>query len=338
MNTNDAASAALLDMLTGYWRTQIIYVAAKLGIADLLEGGPRMSDELAVSTGTHAPSLYRLLRALANIGVFGEDENGRFGLTPIGRCLVSSTPGSMHARAIASGEEWYRAWGDLLYSVKVGETAFDRVFEVSFFQYLAQNTAAAAIFNEIMTASAGQAAAATIAAYDFSWAKMIVDIGGGHGVLLASILNANPHAHGILFDTPQVTEGAVTHLVAAGLIERCEVVAGDFFEAVPNGGDVYLFSWIIHNWDDERSIAILKNCHRAMPTGARLLLIEQVIPPANEPSLSKLYDLHMLVLFGSRERTEDQYRALFDAAGFRLTTIIPLALVPRRSIIEGVRV
>jgi SAM-dependent methyltransferase len=336
MTTNDTAPATLLHMLTGYWITQVIYVAAKLGIADLLERGPRTSDELAMSTGTHAPSLYRLLRALANLGVFEEDETGYFRLTPIGQCLVSSTPGSMCARAITGGEEWYRAWGDLLYSVQTGETAFDHVFGVPFFQYLTQNAAAATIFNDTMAASTAQAAAAVIAAYDFSWAKTIVDVGGGNGTLIASILNANPQARGILLDTPQVTESARTRLVAAGLAGRCDVVAGDLFEAVPSGGDVYLLSWIIHDWDDERSIAILKNCHRAMAPDGRLLLIEQVVPRANEPSMSKLYDLHMLVLAsgGGRERTEVEYRTLLDTAGFRLTTIIPTQ-VPR-SIIEGV--
>lgn len=335
MRTNETTPATtLLHMVTGHWVTQAIYVAAKLGIADLLKGGPRTSEELAMSTGTHAPSLYRLLRALANIGVFEEDETGCFGLTSIGQCLASNAPDSMRARAMVSGEEWYHVWGDLLYSVQTGQTAFDHVLGVPFFQYLAHNDATAAIFNKTMTASSAQVAAAVVAAYDFSWAKTIVDVGGGHGSLIASILNANPQARGILFETPEVTDGATTHLVAAGLAERCDVVAGDFFEAVPSGGDVYLLSFILHDWDDERSIAILKNCQRAMAPDGRLLLIEQVIPHANEPSFSKMYDLHMLVLMGGRERTEAEYRMLLHAAGFRLTTIIPTQ--SPRSIIEGV--
>jgi SAM-dependent methyltransferase len=334
MTTNDTAPASLLHMLTGYWITQVISVAAKLGIADLLERGSRTSAELARSTGTHAPSLYRLLRALAHLGVFEEDETGYFSLTPIGECLVSSTPGSMRARAISGGQEWYRAWEDLLYSVQTGEPAFDHVFGVPFFQYLVQNAAAATLFNETMAGSAAQAAAAIRAAYDFSWAKTIVDVGGGNGTLIASILNANPQARGILLDTPQVTDSARTRLLAAGLAGRCDVVAGDFFEAVPSGGDVYLLSFILHDWDDERSIAILKSCQRAMAPDGRLLLIEQVIPHANEPSFSKMYDLHMLVLMGGRERTEDEYRMLLHAAGFRLRTII--ATQSPRSIIEGV--
>lgn len=334
MTTNDTAPAVLLQMLTGSWTTQIIYVAAKLGIADLLEQDPRTSDELAMSTGTHAPSLYRLLRVLAHLGVFEEDETGSFRLTPIGQCLVSSTPGSLRARAIIGGEEWYHAWGDLLYSVQTGETAFNHVFGMPFFQYLAQNDAHATLFNETMAGSAAQAAAAVIAAYDFSWARTIIDVGGGDSTLIASILNANPQARGILFDRPQVIESARTRLVAAGLAGRCDAVAGNFFEAVPSGGDVYLLSWIIHDWKDEHSIALLKNCYRAMAPGSRLLLFEQVVPGANERSLSKLYDLHMLVLIGGCERTEDQYRTLLDTAGFRLTRIIPTQ--SPRSLIEGV--
>jgi hypothetical protein len=333
--TETTPATTLLHLVTGYWGTQAISVAAKLGLPDLLKGGPRTSEELARSTGTHAPSLYRLLRALSNIGVFEEDETGCFGLTPLGQCLVSNAPDSMRARAIVSGQEWYRAWEDLLYSIQTGQTAFDHVFGVPYFNYLAHNATAATIFNQTMTASSAQVAAAVGAAYDFSWAKTIVDVGGGHGSLLVSILKANPHARGILFETPQVSEGAKTHLVAAGLAERCEVVAGDFFEAVPGGGDVYLLSFILHDWDDEPSIAILKSCQRAMAPDGRLLLIEQVIPHANEPSFSKLYDLHMLVMHGGRERTEAEYRILLQAAGFRLRSII--ATSSPRSIIEAVQ-
>jgi O-methyltransferase domain/Dimerisation domain len=338
MDTSNTTRATLMHMLTGYWSTQVIYVAAKLGIADLLEHGPKTSEELAISTGTHAPSLYRLLRALANLNVFEENEAGYFSLTPIGLCLVSSTPGSMRARAIIGGEELYSAWGDLLYSIQTGDSAFDHVFKMPFFQYLAQNEDAATNFNNMMAGSAVQAAAAIIAAYDFSWARTIVDVGGGDGTLIASILNAHPQARGILLETPHVAESARRRLVAAGLSERCDVVVGDYFRAVPDGGDIYLLSWIIHDWDDERSISILKNCHQAMQSGGKLLLLEEIIPGVNETSMSKLYDLHMLVMMtdgGGRERTEAEYRKLLANAGFRKTTIIPTTLP--RSLIEGTR-
>lgn len=206
MNPSNNERATLMQMLTGYWTTQILYVAAKLGIADLLEHGPKTSDELAISTGLHALSLYRLLRALASMNVLEEDENGSFRLTPLGQCLVSSTTGSMRARAIIGGEELYRAWRDLLYSIQTGDSAFGHVFEMPFFQYLAQNEDAGTNFNTMMAGSAVQAAAAIIAAYDFSWAQTIVDVGGGDGTLIASILNAHPQAHGILLDTPQLAE------------------------------------------------------------------------------------------------------------------------------------
>jgi ubiquinone/menaquinone biosynthesis C-methylase UbiE len=335
MDQSNTTRTKLLHMLTGYWSTQVIYVAAKLGIADLLEHGPKTSDELAISTGTHAPSLYRLLRALANLEVFEEDETGCFSLTPLGQCLVSSTPGSMRARAIIGGEEFYSAWADLLNSIQTGDSAFDHVFKMPLFQYLAQNENAANNFNNTMAGSAVQAAIAIITAYDFSWARTIVDIGGGDGPLIASILNANPQARGILLDTPYVVDSARKRLVAAGLSERCDVVVGDFFKAVPEGGDIYLLSWIIHDWDDERSITILKNCHRVMQPGGKLLLLEEIVPGVNETSMSKLYDLHMLVLTdgGGRERTESEYRKLLDKAGFRITTIIPTTLP--RSLIEG---
>jgi ubiquinone/menaquinone biosynthesis C-methylase UbiE len=334
MNPSNNERAILMQMLTGYWTTQILYVAAKLGIADLLEHGPKTSAELAIATGSHAPSLYRLLRALANMRVFEEDEHGSFRLTPLGHCLVSSTPGSMRARAIIGGEELYRAWGDLLYSIQTGDSAIGHVFEMPFFQYLAQNEDASANFNTMMAGSAVQAAAAMIAAYDFSWARTIVDIGGGDGTLMAAILNAHPQARGILLDSPQVANSARKRLAAAGLSERCEVVVGDFFEAVPGGGDIYLLSWIIHDWDDERSVTILKNCHRAMQPGGKLLILEEIVPGVNETSMSKLYDLHMLVLLGvGRERTEAEYRKLLDEAGFSMSAIIPTTLP--RSLIEG---
>ena len=186
----------------------------------------------------------------------------------------------------------------------------------------------------MMAGSAVQAAAAIIAAYDFSWARTIVDVGGGDGTLIASILNAHPQAHGILLDTPHVADSARKRLAAAGLSERCNVVVGDFFEAVPDGGDIYLLSWIIHDWDDEHNLTILKNCHRAMQPGGKLLILEEIVPGVNETSMSKLYDLHMLVLLGEgRERTEAEYRMLLDEAGFSMTSIIPTTLP--RSLIEG---
>ncbi|MBA2448838.1 MAG: methyltransferase [Chloroflexi bacterium] len=327
------AQAALQQMSNGYWATQIIYVAAKLGIADLLKDGPRGIHALAESTETHAPSLYRLMRALAGLGVFRENEAGEYETTALGRCLASGSPGALRARTILNGEDWYTGWGGLLHSVRTGETAFDHIAGRSFFEHLAANAEAAAVFNEAMASSTEGAARAVADAYDLSQSKTIVDVGGGTGAFLAGILQANPWARGVLFDRPNVVAAAGGLLTRAGVADRCDVVAGDFFEAVPGGGDVYILSWIIHDWDDDRGVTILKNCRRAMADNARLLVIEQVIPPGNQPSLGKLYDLHMLVLSGGRERREDEYRALLAAADLQLARIIPTD-VPR-SVIEA---
>jgi hypothetical protein len=328
------AQAALQQMTNGYWVTQIIYVAARLGIADLLSDRPRAIDVLAKSTGTHEPSLHRLMRALTGLGVFKQAENGEYENTAVGCCLVTGSPGGLRARAIGSGEEWYQGWGRLLESVRTGQTAFDRVFGQPFFEYLAANAEAAAVFNEAMASTTEAAARAVSAAYDFSWANVLVDVGGGMGTFLAAILEANPRARGIVFDRQDVAAAAGTLLASRGVADRCGVVDGNFFDAVPSGGDAYILSWIIHDWDDDRSITILKNCRRAMARDGRVLVIELVIPPGNEASLSKLYDIHMLVLTGGRERREDEYRELFAAADLRLARVIPTG-VPR-SIIEAV--
>lgn len=324
---------ALQQLTNGYWVTQIIYVAAKLGIADLLNDGPQDTRTLASATGTHPPSLFRLMRALAGLGLFKETEPGVFELTEMGRCLGTGSAGALRARAILNGEQWYTAWGGLLESVRTGATAFDHVTGASFFEYLAAHPEAAAVFNEAMANSTEATARAVASAYDFSAAGTVVDVGGGTGTFLAGVLTANPNARGILFDRPEVVAAARGVLDRAGLADRCETIGGDFFDAVPSGGDIYLLSWVIHDWDDEQSVAILSNCRRAMRPTDRLLVIEQLIPPGNEPSLSKLYDIHMLVLSGGRERREDEYRELLEMADLRLARVIPTD-VPR-SIIEA---
>jgi hypothetical protein len=308
------AHATLQQMTNGYWTTQIIYVAAKLGIADLLSHGPQDVDTLARATQTHAPTLCRLMRALGGLGVFRENEQHQYELTTLGRCLVSGSPGALRARATLNGEEWYRAWGGLLDSVRTGKSPFQNLFGKPFFEYLAGREDTAATFNEAMASATEGAAAAVVKAYDFAGCRTIADVGGGTGAFLAAILRATPQARGILFDRPSVVAAARELLGRTGIAERCEVVGGDFLEAVPSGGDVYILSWIIHDWDDERSIAILGNCRRAMTSDARLLLFEQVVPTGNQPSLSKLYDVHMLVLYsGGRERSSSSVMALSTA-------------------------
>lgn len=328
--------ATLLQMMTGYWVSQALYVAAKLGVADLLAAGPRPVEELAAATQTDAPSLRRVLRALASVGVFTEARPGTFALTPLAALLRTGTPDSMRALAIMYAEEQYRAWGDLLHSVQTGETAFERRFGTSYFAYLAQHPEADRVFNEAMTGWTTQLVGAVVDAYDFSPFKTIADVGGSYGTLLAAMLRSNPAARGILFDQPHVVAAAGEQLVVAGVAERCTTVGGDFFVEVPAGGDAYVLAQILHDWDDERSVAILRQCRRAMPAHGKLLVIELVLPPGEEPFFGKWLDLHMLVLLGARERTATEYDALFRAAGFALARVVPTAAGP--SVVEAVPV
>ena len=320
--TETSPTRTLLQLTSGYWVSQMIYVAAKLGIADLLKDGPRTCEELAHATGTHARSLYRLMRALASVGVFSESEGGHFSLTPLAELLRSGEPSSMRALAIMLGEESYRAWGDLLYSVKSGEPAFERVFKVQRFEYLTQHPDAAAVFNEAMTGFFGRVHGAVVKAHDFSRATKVVDVGGGNGLLLTLILKANPRARGILFETPAVIPDAQRQIEAAGLAPRCEAVPGNFFESIPQGGDTHVLAHVMQSFDDDRCVKILSNCRHALPRTGTLLLIEPVIAPGNEPSPAKLLDLQMLVVTGGRQRTRAEYAALLEAASLRLIRVV----------------
>ena len=312
----------LLRLTTGCWVSQAIYVAAKLGIADLLQDGPQSCVALAGTTKTDAGALYRVLRALANVGIFAEDQDRHFCLTPLATHLQTDAPGSLRAFAILLGtQEHSRAWEGLLHTVKTGQPAFEHVFGMPLFHYLAAHPEAAQIFDDAMTSRSGQENAAIVSAYDFSGVGAVVDVGGGQGTLLASILDACPAVSGILVDLPHVIEPARGRMECVG---RCEFVAGDFFSAVPARSGVYMLKRIIHDWDDERAALILVNCHRAICGKGLLLLIEPVIPPGNERSFNKLLDLLMLVWHaGGRERTESEHRALLASAGFRLNRVIP---------------
>jgi hypothetical protein len=339
MNTAHTAPppVTLLHMMTGCWVSQAIHVAAKLGIADLLRDGPRSPSALAESTRTHAGALRRVLRALASLGVFAEDEDGRFRSTPLAEPLQAGAPSSLRAYAIMLGErEHWRAWEGFLQSVGTGECAFEHVFGEPHFKYFAAHPEAGRIFDEAMTSRSAQENKAILAAYDFAGARKVVDVGGGQGTLLSAILRARPTTHGVLFDLPHVLAASRPRIESAGQTARCELVAGNFFASVPTGGDIYLLKKVIHDWEDERARAILRSCRNAMHRTARLLLIEPVIPPGNDPSFNKLLDLLMLVwTSGGQERTEAEHQANLVAAGLRVSRVIPTN--SGVSIIEAVR-
>jgi hypothetical protein len=329
----------LFQLTTGHYISRAIYVAARLNVADFLAGGPRTHDELAQATQTHAPSLRRLLRLLASAGVLAEQEDGRFALTPVGEWLRSDIPGSRRAWALLiNGPMVEKTWGELLYSVRTGEVAFEHAFGMNAFEYMSRHPEELKTFNEAMTGVTTQTAVAVAAAYDFSSLQTLADVGGGHGVLLITILKANPKLHGVLFEQPHVAEGAKKQIEAAGLSGRCEIVGGDFLQSVPRGADGYMLKHVIHDWNDRDSATILSNCRKAMAPGGKLLLIESVAPERMEPTWSSQIiagsDINMLVSIGGRERTEAEYRALYDAAGFRLTRVIPTQALP--SVLEGV--
>ena len=318
---------AMLEMVSSYWVTQCIYVAAKLGIADLLKDAPKHCDELAAATNSHSDSLYRLLRALASLDIFAETQPHYFQLTPLADCLQSDVPHSIKDIALLMGEYHYQAWEHLLHSVKTGETAFEHFQGISVFEYNQQNPTARQVFDAAMTEYSAMEIEDILAVYDFSSINKLVDVGGGVGSLMASILQKHSHMKGVLFDQPEVVGNAGNVFQAAGVGDRCEIVGGSFFEFVPEGGDTYLMKHIIHDWDDERCVAILKNCYRAMQPESKLLILEYVIPPDNDYFMGKLLDINMLVMCpGGRERTEAEYRDLLKSTGFELTNVVPSKL------------
>ena len=327
----------MLQLISGFWVSRCLYVAAKLGIADLLKDGPKSADELAAATNAHAPSLFRVLRALAAVDVLTQTEDKRFGNTPVSQTLRSDVPGSLRAFTMTElGEEHYPAWGELMHSVRTGEIAFDKAFGEPVWEFFAKHEENAKIFNDAMSGMTAQAEQALHAAYSFEGINTIIDVGGGHGGLITSILKRNPHMHGILFDSPQVIEGAKSKIAESGVADRCEVLGGDFFQSVPQSADAIIMKWIIHDWNDEQSIAIMKNCHRALPDNGKLILVEAVVPPGDEMHFAKFIDLNMLVMTGGRERTEEEFRQLYEAAGFRLTRVV--GTESPFSVIEGAKV
>ncbi len=319
----------LLQMVTGYWTAQGVYVAAELGVAGFLENGPKPVEAIAANAGADPEALYRLLRALASLGLFVEHDKGRFGLTPLARLLIKP---SKRAQALVMGRIFYHAWGHLLSSVRTGEPAFDENFGMPVFDYLAQNQEEGALFDSTMTGIHGPETEPMLDAYDFSQFQTVVDIGGGNGSVISALLARYRRVEGILFDLPSVVERTQVALKER-LNHRLRLESGNFFESVTAGGDAYLMRHIIHDWNDDQATAILRNCRQAMNPGGKVLVVESVVPAGNDPSFVKWLDLMMLVI-GGKERSEEQYRQLFLASGLELTRIVPTAV--EVSVVEGV--
>jgi hypothetical protein len=330
-----AEAAELRQLIMGFRTSQMIYVAAKLGIADHLDAGPQTADALAPAVGAAPRPLYRLLRALSSLGIFAQTEQGAFTLTPAARLLRSNVPGSLRTTALLYGEDvFWPAYGQMLHSIRTGEPAFRHVHGEPLFAHLEKNPNAASLFHEAMSGFSEQEMAAILAAYDFSRFEHVVDVGGGQGTLVAALLNAHPRLRGTILDLEPVADGARRVLADAGLTDRAAFVPGDFFGAIPGGGDLYVLKSVLHNWNDASATDILRGCRHAMAPNARLLAVERVIPSGNTPSEATLFDINMLVVLGSEERTAEEYRALFRAAGFDLARVIPTR--SPMSLIEGV--
>ena len=328
--------AQMMQMITGFWTSCCIYTAAKLNIADCLADKPKTTLELAEATHCHAPSLYRVLRALSSVGIFIESENGYFSTTPLGDTLKSDTPGSMKAMAIAQLGDHFDAWGNLLYSVKTGKIAFDYVEEMSVWKYYETHPDEGVNFMKAMAGLTGAVINNVLPAYDFTPYKTIVDIGGGNGALLMAILKIAPESQGIVFDEEYVVNETKESIAAQGLTSRCQPIAGTFFDYVPIDADCYLLKMILHDWDDNGSLKILTNCYHAMKSGSKLLILESVIPGENIPHPGKFMDINMLTMTGGKERTEKEFVELIEKAGLRFSKIIPTHS-PLVSIVEAVK-
>ncbi len=308
----------LYDMYRAYSITQALYVVAKLGVADYLRDGLARSDELAKEVGANPRALFRVMRHLATVGVFTQDRSRRFGLTPLGELLCTDHPESMRHGVIMNGEEIYRAVGELLHTVRTGETAFNHLYGKGHFEYLAEHPEASWTFNKAMAQSLRRQKN-PIESYNFKDKLLVVDIGGGRGDLIALVLVANPEMEGILFDLPQGTAEAQSLLKAKGVEERCQVKTGSFFDSIPAGGDVYMLSRILHDWPDEKAAVILANCRKSIKEGGTLLIRENVLPEQNAEEKATELDVIMLAVTGGEERSESEWKNLLKSAQFKVT-------------------
>jgi hypothetical protein len=324
MSDISKAMKTLTEMIYGYRLTQLVYVAAKLGIPDLLKDNPRTSEELARLTNTDPSVLYRVMRALSSLGLFVQEAPHRFCIAELAMPLLSDAPGTIRPVAILRGEESnWKPWAELLYALKTGENAFTHVFGTNLFDYYNANPDAAASFNETMSISTNQTVNTLFEYFDFSSSRKFVDLGGGHGHLIAALLNRYPSATGIVFDMPYVVDDARRYIESAGLAARCQVVGGNFFESIPQGADTYILRHIVHDWNDERAGILLRNCRSSMGDTGKVLLLERVVPFKGGRSV-KINDVHMMLQTpGGRERTEAEFQELLTRSGFQLDKMIP---------------
>lgn len=334
--TTAPPALAMLQMIGGLWVSRSLSVVARLGIADQLKDGPRSIATLASATGTNEDALYRVLRALASVGVFEELPGMYFATTPLASTLETA-PASLRYFAMGAADgEHLTAWGNLLQAVRTGEIAFDNHFGMSIWDYYAEDQERSQIFGKAMTGTTESIEPSLLQAYDYTQFRSMVDVGGGEGSLLSAILRVSPHTTGIVYDAPDVAARASQRILEGPLESRLRAVGGDFFESVPAGADGYIMKWILHDWDDDRSQLILSNIRRAIPESGKLLVFDSVIQPGNAPDYNKFMDVNMLVMTGGRERTEQEFRTLLASAGFQLTRVIPTGAIV--SIVEAVPV
>jgi hypothetical protein len=318
--------------MTGHIVASAVNIAARLGLSDHLANGPRTAEDIARATGADPDALYRLMRALSGVGVFAEGADRTFTLTPVGAALCDG-PVRWMALWIA-GEFNFHVYANAMHSVMTGESAVPVTTGNGAFEHFAKNPELSKIFNDAMTGFSNFVIPEVIESYDFSGIRTLVDIAGGHGAVLSAILQKHPGMKGILMDVDHVVAGAKPKIEAQGLADRLTTASGDFFKAVPSGGDAYVMKHIIHDWDDEKAAVILSNIRKVLPKDGRVILIESVVRDGQEGAMSKVMDLEMLVMPGGRERTEEEFRALFDRAGFTLTRIVqtksPLSVIEAR--------
>jgi O-methyltransferase domain/Dimerisation domain len=314
----------IIEMGQAHVVARTVYAAAKLGVADQLASGPKSAAQLAKPLHVHAPSLHRLMRTLASLGILTEQAEQRFALTELGEALKTGAPGSARSSVMfAGGPSAQSGWDHIIHSVKTGQPGFEKAQGVPFFDYLANHPEEASLFSEMMVGIHNQEPAAVTAAYDFSVFNSIVDVGGATGNMLTAVLSHHAGPRGILFDRLHVVADAPALLQAGGVSERVTIEPGDFFKSVPNGADAYILSHIIHDWDEDRCMTILGNVHKAINPSGRLLLVEMVLPLGDTPHPGKMLDMTMLIGLGGQERTEAEYGALLNKAGFQLIRVVP---------------